>query len=86
MQEFHSGIDKIDLTGVLQAAGLKSLSFSDRFSGRAGEAVLGQDSATGRFTLTYGCDLERPRTSDYSSPGSQPRARSRTDSRSKHIR
>ena len=52
IQDFHSGIDKIDLAGVLQAAGLKSLNFADRFSGRAGEAVIGQDSATGRFTLT----------------------------------
>ena len=51
IQDFHSGIDKIDLTGVLQAAGLKALSFSDRFNAKAGDAVLGQDSTTGRFTL-----------------------------------
>ncbi|UEH10184.1 M10 family metallopeptidase C-terminal domain-containing protein [Pseudomonas sp. HN8-3] len=51
IQDFQSGIDKIDLTGVLQTAQLKSLNFSDRFKGRAGDAVLGHDSATGRFTL-----------------------------------
>lgn len=51
IQDFQSGIDRIDLTSVLQEAGLKALSFSDRFSGRAGDAVLGHDSKTGRFTL-----------------------------------
>lgn len=52
IQDFQSGSDKIDLTGVLQEAGLKSLNFSETFSGKAGEAVLGQDSRTGRFTLS----------------------------------
>ncbi|WPN52287.1 M10 family metallopeptidase C-terminal domain-containing protein [Pseudomonas sp. P9_2] len=51
IQDFHSGIDKIDLTGALRAVGLKSLSFADQFSGSAGEAVLGRDSTTGRYTL-----------------------------------
>lgn len=52
IQDFQSGIDKIDLTGVLQEAGLKSLNFSERLSGKAGDAVLGQDPKTGRFTLS----------------------------------
>ncbi|WP_347170685.1 M10 family metallopeptidase C-terminal domain-containing protein [Pseudomonas salmasensis] len=51
IQDFQSGIDKIDLTGVLQEAGLKALNFSERLSGKAGDALLGQDSKTGRFTL-----------------------------------
>ncbi|WP_338133817.1 M10 family metallopeptidase C-terminal domain-containing protein [Pseudomonas lactis] len=51
IQDFQSGSDKIDLTGVVQEAGLKSLSFVEKFSGKAGEAVLGQDAKTGRFTL-----------------------------------
>ncbi|MBJ2220181.1 M10 family metallopeptidase C-terminal domain-containing protein [Pseudomonas sp. MF7453] len=51
IQDFQSGIDKIDLTGVLGAVGLKSLSFADQFSGSAGAAVLGRDPKTGRYTL-----------------------------------
>ena len=51
IQDFQSGIDKIDLAGVLQEAGLKALNFSERLSGKAGDAVLGQDPKTGRFTL-----------------------------------
>ena len=44
-------IDKIDLTGVLQEAGIKSLNFVDKFGTKVGDAVLGHDSKTGRSTL-----------------------------------
>lgn len=51
IQDFQSGLDKIDLTGVLQEAGIKSLNFVDKFGTKAGDAVLGHDSKTGRSTL-----------------------------------
>ncbi|MFL1561808.1 M10 family metallopeptidase C-terminal domain-containing protein [Pseudomonas sp. O64] len=51
IKDFTSGIDKIDVAGVLREAGLKSLNFADRFSGRAGDAVITHDSTTGRSTL-----------------------------------
>lgn len=51
IQDFTSGSDKIDVAGVLREAGLTSLNFTDSFSGRAGDAVLRHDTATGRSTL-----------------------------------
>ncbi len=51
IEDFTSGSDKIDLTGVIKGAGLASLKFTDRFSGQPGEAVLGHDSTSGRSTL-----------------------------------
>ncbi|NVZ53170.1 M10 family metallopeptidase C-terminal domain-containing protein [Pseudomonas sp. B6002] len=52
IQDFTSGSDRIDVAGVLREAGLTSLNFSNALSGRAGDAVLGHDAATGRFTLS----------------------------------
>ena len=50
IQDFQSGIDKIDLTGVLQEAELKALNFSERLSGCRGRRAR-PGSETGRFTL-----------------------------------
>lgn len=43
LQDFSSGVDKIDVMGAMKAAGVKTLNFTDRFSGRAGDAVLSYD-------------------------------------------
>lgn len=51
IKDFTSGLDKIEVAGVLREAGLQSLNFTDRFSGRAGDAVITHDAATGRSTL-----------------------------------
>ncbi|AVE07951.1 metalloprotease [Pseudomonas palleroniana] len=52
IQDFSSGIDKIDVSGVIYEARLKGLNFTDQFSGRPGDAVLGYDAQTGRSTLS----------------------------------
>ncbi|MEX5547555.1 M10 family metallopeptidase C-terminal domain-containing protein [Pseudomonas pergaminensis] len=52
IQDFTSGSDRIDVAGVLREAGLTSLTFADALSGRAGDAVLSHDAATGRSTLS----------------------------------
>ncbi|MGZ0718106.1 M10 family metallopeptidase C-terminal domain-containing protein [Pseudomonas palleroniana] len=52
IQDFSSGIDKIDVSGVIHEARLKELNFTDQFSGRPGDAVLGYDAQTGRSRLS----------------------------------
>lgn len=51
IEDFTSGTDKIDLSGALKEAGVGTLVFTDRFTGRAGEALLKYDAATGRSSL-----------------------------------
>jgi hypothetical protein len=51
IEDFTSGTDTIDVSGALKEAGVRSLVFTDRFSGRAGEAVLKHDPATGQSSL-----------------------------------
>ncbi|UII73218.1 M10 family metallopeptidase C-terminal domain-containing protein [Pseudomonas sp. HN11] len=51
IEDFTSGTDKIDVTGALKGAGVRTLVFTDRFTGRAGEAVLKHDANTGRSSL-----------------------------------
>ena len=51
IEDFTSGTDKLDVSGVLKEAGLSALVFTERFTGRAGEAVLKHDAATGRSSL-----------------------------------
>lgn len=51
IQDFTSGTDKIDVSGALRGAGLSGLAFTDRFTGRAGEAVLKHDPGTGLSSL-----------------------------------
>ena len=51
IEDFTSGTDKIDVSGALIASGGRALVFTDRFSGRAGEAVLKHDASTGRSSL-----------------------------------
>jgi len=51
IQDFTSGTDKIDVSGALKGAGLSGLAFTDRFTGRAGEAVLKHDPGTGLSSL-----------------------------------
>ena len=51
IKDFTSGLDTINVAGVLREAGLQSLNFADRFGGRAGDAVITHDAATGRSTL-----------------------------------
>ncbi|MBO0493425.1 M10 family metallopeptidase C-terminal domain-containing protein [Pseudomonas sp. Marseille-Q1929] len=51
IEDFTSGIDKIDVTGALKDAGARTLVLTDRFTGRAGEAVLKHDASTGRSSL-----------------------------------
>ncbi|QJI27998.1 metalloprotease [Pseudomonas sp. ADAK18] len=49
--DFTSGTDKVDVSGAMKEAGIKALNFTDRFSGRAGDAVLSHDPKTGRSSL-----------------------------------
>ncbi|NWE75918.1 M57 family metalloprotease [Pseudomonas yamanorum] len=51
IEDFTSGTDRIDVSGALKEAGVSALVFTDRFSGRAGEAMLTHDAATGRSSL-----------------------------------
>ncbi|TFF03926.1 metalloprotease [Pseudomonas sp. BCA14] len=51
LEDFTSGVDRIDVSGVLRATGLKALNFSERLSGQAGDAVLSHDSSTNRYRL-----------------------------------
>ncbi len=51
IEDFTSGTDKIDVSGALKEAGVRALVFTDRFSGRAGEAVLKYDASTGQSSL-----------------------------------
>ncbi|WP_183143958.1 M10 family metallopeptidase C-terminal domain-containing protein, partial [Pseudomonas marginalis] len=51
IEDFTSGTDKIDVSGALKEAGVRGLVFTDRFTGRAGEAVLKQDANTGQSSL-----------------------------------
>ena len=51
IEDFTSGTDKIDVSGALKEARVGALTFTDRFSGRAGEALLRHDAATGRSSL-----------------------------------
>ncbi|WP_411379524.1 M10 family metallopeptidase C-terminal domain-containing protein [Pseudomonas sp. MPB26] len=52
IEDFASGTDRIDVSGALKAAGVSALVFTDRFTGRAGEAVLKHDANTGHSSLT----------------------------------
>ncbi|MFC6338915.1 metalloprotease [Pseudomonas sp. CCM 7891] len=52
IEDFSSGVDKVDISTVLKGAGLNSLNFSDQFSGRAGEAVLSYDPRTDKGSLS----------------------------------
>lgn len=51
LEDFTSGSDKIDVSGAMKEAGVRALVFTDRFSGRAGEAVLKHDASSGRSSL-----------------------------------
>jgi hypothetical protein len=51
IEDFTSGTDRIDVSGALKGAGVRALVFTDRFSGRAGEAVLQHDVGTGQSSL-----------------------------------
>lgn len=51
INDFTSGTDKIDVSGALKEAGVRALVFTDRFSGRAGEAVIKHDPSTGFSSL-----------------------------------
>jgi Ca2+-binding RTX toxin-like protein len=51
LMDFESGRDKIDVSGVLREAGVKTLDFVNTFSGRAGQAVLSFDSEIGVGSL-----------------------------------
>ena len=51
IEDFTSGTDKVDVSGALKEAGVRALVFTDRFSGRAGEAVLKHDPSTGLSSL-----------------------------------
>jgi Ca2+-binding RTX toxin-like protein len=51
IEDFTSGTDKIDVSGALKEAGVRALVFTERFSGRAGEAVLKHDPGTGLSSL-----------------------------------
>lgn len=51
IEDFTSGVDKIDVSGALREAGIKDLNFSSQFSGRPGSAVLSHDARTGRGSL-----------------------------------
>ncbi len=63
IENFTSGTDKIEVSGVLKEAGVSGLVFTDRFSGRAGEAILKHDAATGRSSLEI--DLKGSGTGDF---------------------
>lgn len=63
IENFTSGVDKIDVSGALKEAGVSGLVFTDRFSGRAGEAMLKHDPATGRSSLEI--DLKGSGTADF---------------------
>ncbi|MBC3303407.1 M10 family metallopeptidase C-terminal domain-containing protein [Pseudomonas sp. SWRI18] len=51
IEDFISGTDTIDVSGAMKEAGVPALVFTDRFTGRAGEAVLKQDASTGGSSL-----------------------------------
>lgn len=51
IEDFTSGSDKIDVSGALRASGARNLVFTERFSGRAGEAMLKHDASTGLSSL-----------------------------------
>lgn len=51
IEDFTSGTDKVDVSGALKEAGVRALVFTDRFSGRAGEAVIKHDPSTGLSSL-----------------------------------
>lgn len=51
IEDFTSGTDTIDVSGAVREAGVQALVFTDRFTGRAGEAVLEHDASTGRSSL-----------------------------------
>ena len=51
IEDFTSGVDKIDVSGALREAGIKGLNFSSQFNGRPGNAVLSHDPNTGRGSL-----------------------------------
>jgi hypothetical protein len=52
LADFSSGQDKIDVSGALREARVDSLRFVARFSGRAGEAVLGYNPSTRESSLS----------------------------------
>ena len=52
LMDFSSGLDKIDVSGALREAGVNSLRFVQRLSGRAGEAVLGYNPSTRESSLS----------------------------------
>ena len=51
IEDFTSGTDKIDVSGAMKDAGVGALVFTDRFTGRAGEAMLKHDPRTGLSSL-----------------------------------
>ncbi|NWA38644.1 M10 family metallopeptidase C-terminal domain-containing protein [Pseudomonas reactans] len=51
IEDFTSGTDKIDVSGALKDAGVSGLVFTDRFTGKAGEAMLMHDASTGHSSL-----------------------------------
>ncbi|WP_339529686.1 MULTISPECIES: M10 family metallopeptidase C-terminal domain-containing protein [unclassified Pseudomonas] len=51
IEDFTSGTDKIDVSGAMKDAGVGALVFTDRFTGRAGEAMLKHDPSTGLSSL-----------------------------------
>ncbi|WP_455824274.1 M10 family metallopeptidase C-terminal domain-containing protein [Pseudomonas graminis] len=50
--DFTSGTDKIDLSGLLENAGIKHFKVVEQFTGRAGECVLAYDPDSGYASLS----------------------------------
>ncbi|MFO2464877.1 M10 family metallopeptidase C-terminal domain-containing protein [Pseudomonas sp. 15FMM2] len=51
IEDFTSGVDKIDISDMLKKSGISALNFTERFTGRVGEAVLSHNSSTGIGSL-----------------------------------
>lgn len=51
IMDFASGTDRVDISTLLKRAAVKVLYIVDRFSGRAGEAVLSHDASNGQGRL-----------------------------------
>ncbi len=50
--DFTSGTDKIDVSGAMQKAQAKALTFAQAFSGKAGETLLAYDQTTGKGSVS----------------------------------
>lgn len=50
--DFTSGTDKINVSGAMQKAQAKALTFAQGFSGKAGETLLAYDQATGKGSVS----------------------------------